>query len=43
MTRGQGESMNVARVRGRKLADQTGGSFVIEKLPGAGGINAAEK
>ena len=32
----------VARVLGQKLADQTGGSFVIENRPGAGGINAAE-
>jgi len=27
----------VARVLGQKLADQTGGSFVIENRPGAGG------
>ena len=32
----------VARVLGQRLADQTGGSFVIDNRPGAGGINAAE-
>ena len=32
----------VARVLGQRLAVQTGGSFVIDNRPGAGGINAAE-
>ena len=32
----------VARVLAQKLAEQTGGPFVIENRPGAGGINAAE-